>query len=179
MFLSSTDISVVILWWLSLRNIARTERLEQYFLDKAKTVKRLYYAHRAAEHESMDIRHEADELYKILSSYREADKIVIVAKSAGCIVALSALEHYPALYGLNMRYVFMWFPLGMSSSHASFADRFPTLQWYLLQNEFDPVGTYEDVRDAFEGSLFETVCLPWNTHHYEAEDLDKLNLKMF
>lgn len=178
MFLTSTDISVIILGGLSLRNIARTERIEEYFTDNARNVKRLFYKHRKENHESIDMQHEIRELHKILSSYTPDQHIVIIAKSIWCTLLLHTLETYPEFQRLNMRCVFMWFP-SASAQRPSLAERFPMLEGYVLQNRNDPVATYEEIVPVFAWTKFKTIELPGDTHHYELQDVEHLNLSVF
>lgn len=131
----------------------------------------------------MDMQYEIEQLAHILKTYAVNDKIVILAKSAGCMILLQTMEKYPEFQEMQLKCIFMWFPMWMHDwiwgQHALFSVRFPYLWGYVIQNKQDPVAWYDEVVPVFEGSRFTMIELPWDNHHYQLEDVEHLNLVVF
>lgn len=152
--------NILILGGSSVRNKDHVDHLVHYVQWWWYSPTRFYYDHRNSGESELDREKEIDNLKMLdLSSY---DCIIAKSMWTGLIAQLL----WEWLLSDSVKLVFLWVPLRVANE-LEFVDNYNNLKCTtIIQNEFDPTGSYEMVSDYF---MFykgvEVVCVKGNSSH--------------
>ncbi len=165
-----------LLWGNSLSNKERTQELARALSFDFSEVNAWTYQHRVDTSKSIDTRYEAKKIYDSLPDNRQ---IGIVAKSAGCLVALEAMKHFELRPDLVL---FTGFPIRFATETLG-RDLTKTLKEisydqpiHIVQQTKDPAGTPEEVTQCFSNGSLQTIghFYEWDSHYYEVKAVQNI-----
>lgn len=152
--------TILILGWASVRNKEFVIWYVEYAEIQWYSPTWIYYDHRDSGESELDREKEIDNLKMLnLSSY---DYIIAKSMWTGLIAQLL----WEWLLSDSVKLVFLWVPLRVANE-LEFMDNYNNLKYTtIIQNEFDPTGSYEMVSDYFLSHKdVEVVCVEGNSSH--------------
>lgn len=157
--------NILILWWESISNKEFVEGLSLYLTEKWFNSTPIYYDHWNIEDWRLNISHEIDHVVNLI---KNKDINLVIAKSMWCVISHTLLELW---YLKESRFILLWLPLNL--------EQLSTMSWgnfgrqcIIIQNEYDRVWSFNEIKENFWDKVIKTINVPWNnTHKYENFDL--------
>lgn len=162
---------LLILGWASARNQEYVRQLSEYAVWQGFTSYAFEYDHWSTWETQLDRECEIEKLKAL--SLKDVD--LVIAKSMGTGLVAQLLND--RLDSENVKVLFLWVPLRVSKE-LWFEVYYKTIQnLTIVQNEFDPTGSYQMISDYFSSHhKVDVVCVKEKTSHDYWDFEDYLSL---